>query len=88
MSCCKFGEFLHSLKSFKEIRSNSEQRIDLQNASYVLKNEVIHLFPINQVPKIIVDYLSLLEERINIADEQLTLTIDRIILEIENGGRA
>lgn len=84
MTCCRMRIFLQNLKSIKDRQTQEPSvDIDLCHAYRMLKNEILDLFPINEVPQVLVDYLLLLKERINIAEEQLDITIDRAIEAIE-----
>lgn len=56
---------------------------DIKEPFHSLKEQVKNFFPLNGVPSHIVESLDSLERRIDLYGEQLCLTIDRIIYELE-----
>lgn len=83
MSCCHIKQLLKELDYCKHRMNVWGRSFDLPDIIYALRNHVKEFFPLNGVPQHIVDSLDLLEARINIAEEQLHLTCDTIIHEIE-----
>ena len=50
---------------------------------FELKEDVKGFFPINKVPEKVVDYLDLVQDRFEIAEDTLQLVIDTIIEEVK-----
>ena len=76
-------EFLRDLQYCKNGFPVWGTQYDLKQALYSLRYQVKEYFPMNGVPKSIMDQLELLQMRFEILETQLTITIDRIIEEIE-----
>lgn len=55
---------------------------DIYQTVYALRNQVKDYFPMNSVPMPICESLDHLHERLDIAFQQLGITIDRIIYEL------
>lgn len=82
-NCCQYREFLRELDYIKNEMSVWGIDFCLMQRVWSLKNKVKEFFPINGVPQHIIDSLILLEERMQISTDQLALTCERIMLEVE-----
>lgn len=82
-SCCFYKEFLKELDYIKSEMTVWGINFDLMQAVWSLKNKVKDFFPINGVPQDIMQSLKLLEDRMKIASDQLSITCERIIIEVE-----
>lgn len=83
MSCCRTKEFLRELDYCKSGMNVWGRDFDLQQIQYAIRHQVKEYFPLNGVPQHIVDSLDVLQERIAIAEETVSITVNRIIAEIE-----
>lgn len=82
-SCCHYKEFLKELDYVKNEMTVWGIDFCLMQRVWSLRTKVKEFFPINGVPEDIINSLRLLEERMKIASDQLELTCERIILEVE-----
>lgn len=82
-SCCFYKEFLKELDYIKSEMNVWGHNYDLMQTVWALKNKVKDFFPINGVPEEIMHSLKLLEDRMRIASDQMSLTCERIIIEVE-----
>lgn len=83
MSCCHIKQILKDLGYCKSGMTVWGTRFDISEIIYAIRYHVKEHFPLNGVPNRIVESLDILEKRIEIAEEQLRLTCDVIINEIE-----
>ena len=83
MSYCSIKEFQKELEGIKDQLHFCDHSTDIIEIVYALKRRVREHYPINSVPQVIVDSLRSLEERFKIAEEQLYLTCDVLINELE-----
>lgn len=82
-SCCYYKEFLKELDYIKSEMTVWGIDFCIMQRVWSLKTKVKEFFPINGVPDDIMNSLRLLEERMKIANDQLAITCERIILEVE-----
>lgn len=82
MSCCRTKEFLKELDYCKSQIQVWGFSTDICQIVWHLKYQVKEFFPMNGVPQSIVDSLDILLERFKIAEDQLSITAERIIQEV------
>lgn len=83
MSCCHIKQLLKELDYCKSGMPVWGIDYDLSQLYYQIRYRVKDHYPINGVPKKIIESLDILEKRIEIAEEQLQITCTTIINEIE-----
>lgn len=80
---CYYKEFLKELNYIKGEMIVWGIDFCIMQRVWSLKTKVKEFFPMNGVPEDIMKSLGLLEERMKIANDQLSITCERIILEVE-----
>jgi hypothetical protein len=83
MSCCHIKQLLKELDYCKSGMTVWGRDYDLSQHYYLIRHQVKEYFPMNGVPQNIIDSLELLKGRIELAEQQLALTVDTIIHQIE-----
>lgn len=83
MSCCRRKELMKNLDYCKHGMKVWGIDYDIHQLLYALRNQVKDYFPLNGVPAHIVQSLTHLQERMDIAFQQLGITVDTIIYELE-----
>lgn len=80
---CYYKKFIKELECVQKEFNVWGLDFCIMQRVWSLKNHVKEFFPMNGVPKDIMNSLLLLEERMKIANDQLAITCERIILEVE-----
>ena len=83
MSCCHIKQLLKELDYCKSNMTVWGTNYDLNQLYFSLRHQVKEFYPLNGVPQRIVDSLDSLKQRIQLAEEQIALTCDVIMHEIE-----
>lgn len=83
MTCEKKKSFVNDFKEILERIENQPNAGDIKITYRLLKRHILDLFPLNKIPESLVQSIHFLEERIEIAEQQLILTMEKAILEIE-----
>lgn len=76
------GELLRKLDSLKDELQFEGRESDILELVWALKRLVKEYFPMNEVPEDMINSLFVLEQRVRMAREQLTLTTERFILHL------
>jgi hypothetical protein len=82
-SYCQYKEFLKELDYIQHEMNVWGYNYDILQTVWGLKNHVKEFFPINEVPKEILQSLMVLEERMLVAKETMWNTCERIKIEVE-----
>ncbi len=69
---------LFELNKYKKV--NCQDSLTESSVSFI--NYIKEIFPVNGVPKKIQESIQCLQERIEVAEDQYDITIDRVCLEI------
>ena len=84
MTCQKKQSFVSDLKEvLQKIESEEAKYCDIKSSYRMLKKHIVDIFPLNKIPPSIVESLHFLEQRIECAEQQLILTMEKTILEVE-----
>ena len=81
--CCPYKEFIKELSYCQSEMNVWGTDYHIMQTVWNIQRKVKEFYPPNGIPQEIMDSMKLMEERMKIAFEQLCITCDRIILDVE-----
>jgi hypothetical protein len=82
-NCCAYKEFIKELDYCKNEMNVWGTNYDIMQTVWNIQREVKKFYPPNGIPQDIMNSMKLMEERMKLAFDQLSLTCERIILDVE-----
>ena len=86
-SCCPHKEFLKELDYCTSEMTVWGTNYDIMQTVFNIQRKVKEFYPPNGIPQDIMDSMKMMEERMKIATEQLCITCNRIMLDVEKQRR-
>ena len=86
-NCCAYKEFIKELDYCKSEMTVWGTNYHIMQTVWNIQRKVKEFYPPNGIPQAIMDSMKLMEERMKLANDQLALTCERIILDVEQERR-